>query len=479
VDTDQTPAQKDAGNYKKGHVQIGTFDVTIEQHAGSVCRGTDADGKEWKLSDVSAEDTDVLYRRGEASVEDSVSGFEERFNSCQSFVVRNSADIDSEGLSERVTDGLREALWSGGVPAAYCRENKKIYIFADTFEKSGSADYILYHENIHAMIDSLSDYPKAMLRSISETLTSNNVRLAKMYEALGEEYNSADVDEEFFAYVISGRLLNPRKFEKLYNALGESEREFVYEIVKQIDSDNANEYRNIEAVRGVLPGRSRGDDTSTSGIDRGAARNGRDGGTDLARKGDGYGAYSDAEVSYMNDPISSQSEAAEPMTKVMGKNRFSKKRQAEFAERERQRMAARIVALASKLNLDEGQLEVVTDLSQLDGRHAKAKGFYNKRTGRITIVLPNHLSMIDAEQTLLHEAVAHYGLRKLFGERFNTFLDNVYASADEGIRRKIAEMAAKNGWDFRTATEEYLASLAEDTNFEQDLGIQKRMCAIL
>lgn len=173
------------------------------------------------------------------------------------------------------------------------------------------------------------------------------------------------------------------------------------------------------------------------------------------RQGDGYGAYSDAEVSYLNDPVS----------KVMGKNRFSKKRQAEFAARERQSMVTRIQELAERMHLDN--VEILTDASQLEGKRAKAKGFYNKRTGKITIVIPNNVSTIDAEQTLLHEAVAHFGLRKLFGEQFNTFLDNVYQSANESIRRKITEMAAKNGWDFRTATEEYLAGLAEDTNFDE------------
>ena len=173
------------------------------------------------------------------------------------------------------------------------------------------------------------------------------------------------------------------------------------------------------------------------------------------RQGDGYSAYTDAEVSFANDPVS----------KVMGKNRFSKKRQAEFAARERMRMVARIQELAEPMHLDN--VEILTDSSQLDGKRATAKGFYNKRTGKITIVIPNNVSTIDAEQTLLHEAVAHYGLRQLFGEQFNTFLDNVYQSADESIRRKITEMAAKNGWDFRTATEEYLAGLAEETNFNE------------
>lgn len=48
VNTEPTEAQKEAGNYKKGHVQVGTFDITIEQPEGSVRKGTDANGKQWK-----------------------------------------------------------------------------------------------------------------------------------------------------------------------------------------------------------------------------------------------------------------------------------------------------------------------------------------------------------------------------------------------------------------------------------------------
>lgn len=48
VNTEPTEAQKEAGNYKKGHVQVGTFDITIEQREGSIRRGTDANGKQWE-----------------------------------------------------------------------------------------------------------------------------------------------------------------------------------------------------------------------------------------------------------------------------------------------------------------------------------------------------------------------------------------------------------------------------------------------
>ncbi len=166
------------------------------------------------------------------------------------------------------------------------------------------------------------------------------------------------------------------------------------------------------------------------------------------------GAYTDDELSYENDPVA----------KLLGQSRRTAKQRREFAQRERQRMAERVESLAEKLHLDN--VEIVTDASTLEGKKQRAKGFYSKSTGKITIVVPNHSSVFDIEQTLLHEAVAHYGLRQLFGEHFDTFLDNVFNNADENIHRRIVDMAAKNGWDFHKATEEYLASLAEDTEFE-------------
>lgn len=168
----------------------------------------------------------------------------------------------------------------------------------------------------------------------------------------------------------------------------------------------------------------------------------------------GEGSYSDDALSYENDPVA----------RLTGKSTRSKMQRRAFAQRERQRMVERVNELVEKLGLDN--VEVVTDTSALDGKKQRAKGFYSKSTGKITIVIPNHANVFDVEQTLLHEAVAHYGLRQLFGEHFDTFLDNVFNNADETIRREIVEMAKKHGWDFRTATEEYLAGLTEDMNFE-------------
>lgn len=45
-----TDAQKEAGNYKKGHVVIHGLDISIENSKGSERSGKDKDGKEWKVT---------------------------------------------------------------------------------------------------------------------------------------------------------------------------------------------------------------------------------------------------------------------------------------------------------------------------------------------------------------------------------------------------------------------------------------------
>ncbi len=45
-----TPAQKEAGNYKKGHIKIGGLDISVENPQGSERKGTDRSGKPWSVT---------------------------------------------------------------------------------------------------------------------------------------------------------------------------------------------------------------------------------------------------------------------------------------------------------------------------------------------------------------------------------------------------------------------------------------------
>lgn len=50
VNTQPTDAQKEAGNYRKGHIKVDGFDVTIENPQGSERSGVDAEGKPWSVT---------------------------------------------------------------------------------------------------------------------------------------------------------------------------------------------------------------------------------------------------------------------------------------------------------------------------------------------------------------------------------------------------------------------------------------------
>ena len=152
---------------------------------------------------------------------------------------------------------------------------------------------------------------------------------------------------------------------------------------------------------------------------------------------------------------------------VKSENEVRAKEEArEHAEEARkQEMRSAVEDMAGKLHLNNVDI-VDKPAGRGAGRRERAKGMFERSTGRITINTGNCADKRDAVVTLLHEAVAHHGLRKLFGENFETFLDNVYNSANAEIRRIIDKHSHRYDGDKRTATEEYMASLTERTDFE-------------
>lgn len=122
---------------------------------------------------------------------------------------------------------------------------------------------------------------------------------------------------------------------------------------------------------------------------------------------------------------------------------------------------------SKKLN---APVEVITSVDQIKDNSVrsaiekgrKVKGWYSLSDNKVYVYLPNATSMEDVNQTILHEGVAHYGLRKLVGnERMGDFLDEVFRNVSKEIRNKIVGTLPKYGYDSRVATEEYLARMAE------------------
>lgn len=123
---------------------------------------------------------------------------------------------------------------------------------------------------------------------------------------------------------------------------------------------------------------------------------------------------------------------------------------------------------AKRLNIP---VEVITSIDQIKDNSVrsaiekgrKVKGWYSLSDNKVYVYLPNATSMEDVNQTILHEGVAHYGLRQLVGEdRMDDFLDDVFANVTDEVRKKIIDTLPRYGYNSRIATEEYMARMAEN-----------------
>lgn len=138
---------------------------------------------------------------------------------------------------------------------------------------------------------------------------------------------------------------------------------------------------------------------------------------------------------------------------------------------------------AGKLNIPVRVVEDVSQISPSEKNYTKklkSLGWYDKDTGEIVIVAPNHGSIRNAQRTLLHEAVAHYGLPSMLGrENFDKLCDQVWDSMTDNERATFAAYLDDKSYDSltneekeqytandfsgkRAAADEYLAHFAEE-----------------
>lgn len=120
-------------------------------------------------------------------------------------------------------------------------------------------------------------------------------------------------------------------------------------------------------------------------------------------------------------------------------------------------MAREALSLAETLNTP---VRIITDINEIPAskvRFRKAKGWFDPKTGEVVIVLPNNNSIADTQASVLHEVVAHKGLRGLLGNEFNPTMEKIFKSMPDYAK---ADFLAKYG-DKVAAAEEYTAQIAE------------------
>lgn len=116
-----------------------------------------------------------------------------------------------------------------------------------------------------------------------------------------------------------------------------------------------------------------------------------------------------------------------------------------------------IEALTNDLNIPIKIVKEIAEIPTSQVRKRKSKGWYNPKTGEIVVVLPNHTNIADIQATILHEAVAHKGLRNLLGDQFKPMMQAVFDSMSENSQ--VTYLAQYK--DPVTAAEEYCANIAE------------------
>lgn len=409
VDTNPSEAQKEAGNYKKGHIKINGFDVTIEQPAGSVRSGKDASGKEWSQ----VMNNTYGYIRGTESVDgDHIDVFlGPDMNSDMVYVVDQ---VNTDGSFDE----------------------HKVMMGFSSLEDARSAYLSNYEEGWQGLGNitgvALDEFKKWIDSSIRKTKPFSEYKGIKREEDIAprkvKKLSLVDKDD----YITSAERKHIKAF--LESGLKEARvNNSIYEI-SNIGDDGV-----YEIVR-----RFNYTDPLTLVKD--------ENGKLVNKRGEGE------HVIRVKPTFEETRPDSDVRFRSIGEKGAANLNKAETIE-------SSINDWSSKFNTPVKVIHDVDDITDTDenmlARKRDSKGWYDTSTGEIVIVSPNSTSVGDAQRTFLHEVVGHHGLRELFGDDFDTFLDNVYRNANEDIRKNIIDRTKGNPLNLREATEEYLAELAE------------------
>lgn len=116
-----------------------------------------------------------------------------------------------------------------------------------------------------------------------------------------------------------------------------------------------------------------------------------------------------------------------------------------------------------KINLKEDLLPKFDDLhmeyiTHQDINMQNVLGWYDRANEWVYVVVNNHSNIKQLNTTIVHEVLAHYGLKKLLGEEYLFFLDAIYQNLMKKDERDNYLLKYRN---WLTAVEEYCADIFE------------------
>lgn len=123
----------------------------------------------------------------------------------------------------------------------------------------------------------------------------------------------------------------------------------------------------------------------------------------------------------------------------------------------------RYAAIAESISSKSGRkINIVRSLDEIKDedpheveKKRRSMGYYDIRTGEITVVLPNIPDEGELRKTITHEALGHGDIRAMLGDKADAFFESVYRWMDKDARAKY------KGYSHKEAAEEYVAEMAE------------------
>ena len=138
-------------------------------------------------------------------------------------------------------------------------------------------------------------------------------------------------------------------------------------------------------------------------------------------------------------------------------------------------MSERIIKTVEKVaKKTGGKVKMVNSVEEIENPKVRkdiengkqVTGWYDEKTGEVHLYMPNIHDTYTAEKTVWHETVGHKGMRGLLGDKFDSYMRDLWMDLDNPInaelRAYVKEKMNMNHLGFYDAIEEFIAKSAED-----------------
>lgn len=368
----------------------------------------------YRISEEQSKELDKMYMPNRKAVRK----FLQYHNSKFIMAITNVEDIDNSRLSASDKDWAKEKLAQNTIGACINVGGEKIIVIFD--ENYDGDEETLAHENIHAQISDMFTNPSdnRLVNSVYDTLSGDYQELTELVQ---KQYEEKKWKNEFTTELLASHFTKGASRESL-EQLPTDVQDYINYIALNLDYYDRRRKESLPQENG--------------------SRN--SGETEEVRQQD-----------MRNAELRRTSAEAERTGK---------------AEELGKELGTKVRAITDVNDIED-------DNPRLLARKRKAKGWYDARIGEVVVVIPNIKNEADLQATILHEIVAHKGLRQMFGKVFDSLCDKVFDSLSKDIQdRLLAKYKNKT-----EAGDEYMASIAEDgcdaTLWEKIKGFVREMFA--